>query len=129
MAAAFGWGLLAGSSLVIGAVVALRLRISLRSIGLIMGFGAGVLISAVAFDLVEEAADKAARSGWGHCGRLRRLRGLLRGGRANRPLRRQPAQGRCRRSGGRLAALDRPWNRAGRHPGVGRDRADDLPGR
>jgi ZIP family zinc transporter len=57
MAASFGWGTLAASSLVIGAVVALRLRIGLRAIGLIMGFGAGVLISAVAFDLVEEAID------------------------------------------------------------------------
>lgn len=57
MAAAFGWGTLAASSLVLGAVLALRLRISLRAIGLIMGFGAGVLISAVAFDLVEEAVD------------------------------------------------------------------------
>ena len=57
MAAAFGWGLLAASSLVIGALVALRFRLGLRTIGLIMGFGAGVLISAVAFDLVEEAAD------------------------------------------------------------------------
>ncbi len=59
MAAAFGWGLLAASSLVIGALFALRFRIPLRAIGLVMGFGAGVLISAVAFDLVEEAADKA----------------------------------------------------------------------
>jgi ZIP family zinc transporter len=57
MGAAFGWGLLAASSLVIGALVAIWLKISLRAIGLIMGFGAGVLISAVAFDLVEEAAD------------------------------------------------------------------------
>jgi zinc transporter, ZIP family len=63
MAAAFGWGTLAASSLVIGAVVALRLRISLPVIGLIMGFGAGVLISAVAFDLVEEAAGKASGHG------------------------------------------------------------------
>jgi zinc transporter, ZIP family len=59
MAAAFGWGTLAASSLVIGALVALWFRISLRVIGLIMAFGAGVLISAVAFDLVEEAASKA----------------------------------------------------------------------
>jgi ZIP family zinc transporter len=59
MAAAFGWGTLAAFSLVIGALVALRFRISLRVIGLIMAFGAGVLISAVAFDLVEEAASKA----------------------------------------------------------------------
>ncbi len=50
-------GNLAASSLVIGAIVALIFHISLRTIGLIMGFGAGVLISAVAFDLVEEAAD------------------------------------------------------------------------
>jgi zinc transporter, ZIP family len=57
MAAAFGWGTLAASSLVIGAVIALRFRPSLRAIGWIMGFGAGVLISAVAFDLVEEAVD------------------------------------------------------------------------
>jgi len=57
VASAFGWGTFAASSLVIGAVVALRFRISLRAIGLIMGFGAGVLISAVAFDLVEEAVD------------------------------------------------------------------------
>jgi zinc transporter, ZIP family len=55
--AAFGWGILAASSLVIGAVLALAFRISTRTIGLIMGFGAGVLISAVAFDLVEEAVD------------------------------------------------------------------------
>jgi ZIP family zinc transporter len=64
MGAAFGWGLLAGSSLVIGSVVALLFRIPLRVIGLIMGFGAGVLISAVAFDLVEEAAEKSSGSGW-----------------------------------------------------------------
>jgi ZIP family zinc transporter len=56
MGAAFGWGLLAASSLVIGSLVAIWLNISLHVIGLIMGFGAGVLISAVAFDLVEEAA-------------------------------------------------------------------------
>jgi hypothetical protein len=43
MAAAFGWGTLAGSSLVIGAIIALLCRMSLRVIGLIMGFGAGVL--------------------------------------------------------------------------------------
>ena len=64
MAAAFGWGTLAASSLVIGAVVALLFRISLRAIGLIMAFGAGVLISAVAFDLVEEAVDKSSGHGW-----------------------------------------------------------------
>ena len=63
MGAAFGWGLLSASSLVIGALVALRFRIPLRVIGLIMGFGAGVLIIAVAFDLVEEAAGKSTGHG------------------------------------------------------------------
>jgi ZIP family zinc transporter len=63
VAAAFGWGILAASSLVVGAAVALLVRISLRAIGLIMGFGAGVLISAVSFDLVEEAVDTQT-SGW-----------------------------------------------------------------
>src|SRR3954451_3698408 len=64
MAASFGWGILAVSSLVIGAIVALRFRIGLRAIGLIMGFGAGVLISAVAFELVEEAVEKGTAHGW-----------------------------------------------------------------
>jgi ZIP family zinc transporter len=59
MWASFGWGTLAASTLVIGAVVAILFDISLRWIGLIMAFGAGVLISAVAFDLVAEAADTA----------------------------------------------------------------------
>ncbi len=64
MAAAFGWGALAASSLVIGAVVALVFRIPLRAIGLVMAFGSGVLISAVAFDLVEEAFGKSSGHGW-----------------------------------------------------------------
>jgi zinc transporter, ZIP family len=44
---------------VIGALAAILFRISLRWIGMIMAFGAGVLISAVAFDLVQEAANTA----------------------------------------------------------------------
>src|SRR4051812_19546383 len=68
MAASFGWGILAASSLVIGAIVALVFRINLRTIGLIMGFGAGVLISALAFDLVDEAVDKAGGHGWAAVG-------------------------------------------------------------
>jgi zinc transporter, ZIP family len=64
MGGAFGWGTLAASSLVIGAIVALLFRIGLRTIGLIMAFGSGVLISAVAFDLVEEAAGMASGHGW-----------------------------------------------------------------
>jgi ZIP family zinc transporter len=60
MWASLGWGTLAASTLVIGAVLAMAFRISLRTIGLIMGFGSGVLISAVAFDLVQEAAGTAS---------------------------------------------------------------------
>jgi ZIP family zinc transporter len=70
MGAAFGWGTLAASSLVIGAVVALVFRIDLRTIGLIMAFGSGVLIS-VSFDR-QEAVDKSSGHGW-VAGVLRRL--------------------------------------------------------
>ncbi len=59
MWASFGWGTLAASTLVIGAILAIVFRISVRWIGLITAFGVGVLISAVAFDLVEEAANTA----------------------------------------------------------------------
>jgi zinc transporter, ZIP family len=62
--AAFGWGTLAASSLVIGAIVALLFHIGLRMIGLIMAFGSGVLISAISFDLVQEAVDKSSGHGW-----------------------------------------------------------------
>ena len=57
---AFLIGLLAASSLVIGAAIALVHRVSQSTLGLIMAFGAGVLISAVAYDLV---ADAFATSG------------------------------------------------------------------
>ena len=59
----FAWGAFAASSLLLGALIALWFRISLRSVGLIMGFGSGVLISAVAFDLVQEAFDLAGGGG------------------------------------------------------------------
>ena len=61
---AFGWGTLAASSLVIGAIIAIVFKIGLRTIGLIMAFGGGVLISAVAFDLVEEAYGMSSGHGW-----------------------------------------------------------------
>jgi zinc transporter, ZIP family len=60
---ALGWGLFAGSSLILGGVLALVLPIRERVLGLIMAFGAGVLISAVAFELVAEAFETAAGSG------------------------------------------------------------------
>jgi ZIP family zinc transporter len=63
MLEAFLWGLLAASSLVLGAWIAIRFHVSLKTIGLVMAFGAGALISAVAFDLVEEALHTASGSG------------------------------------------------------------------
>lgn len=63
MGEAFLWGLVAGSSLVIGGILALRFRFSPRTIALIMAFGGGVLISALSFDLVAEATDLAGGHG------------------------------------------------------------------
>jgi zinc transporter, ZIP family len=63
MGAAFGWGLLGSSSLVLGGVLALRFRISGLVLGLVMAFGAGVLISAVAYELVEEAFETSGTLG------------------------------------------------------------------
>jgi ZIP family zinc transporter len=54
MAAALGWGAIAASSLVVGALLALVRRWSDRSVGLVLAFGAGALISAVSFELAEE---------------------------------------------------------------------------
>jgi ZIP family zinc transporter len=51
------WGFVAGGALVVGAVIGLWLRPSQRTIGWVMAFGAGVLISALAFELTEEAFD------------------------------------------------------------------------
>lgn len=49
------WGLVAGSALVIGALVGYFSKISQRWIAAIMSFGSGVLISALSFDLMDEA--------------------------------------------------------------------------
>jgi ZIP family zinc transporter len=57
------WGVVAGSSLVLGGIVALRAPITRVHVGLIMAFGSGVLISAVAYELVEEAFVTSAGEG------------------------------------------------------------------
>lgn len=49
------WGFVGGAALLIGAAMGLYLKVGLRVIGLVMAFGAGVLISAVAFELTQEA--------------------------------------------------------------------------
>lgn len=57
--AAAGWGLLAGAALLVGAAVAWFLPVPTKVVALVMGFGAGVLVSALAFELVSQAADTA----------------------------------------------------------------------
>jgi ZIP family zinc transporter len=59
LAASLAWGLIASSSLVLGGVLALRITINRLVLGLVMAFGAGVLLSAVAFELVDEAFDQS----------------------------------------------------------------------
>ena len=61
---AFLWGLLATSSLVIGGMIATRLNISKKALGLIMAFGAGTLISAISYELIFEAVKLAPKSGF-----------------------------------------------------------------
>lgn len=53
------WGFVGGVSLIIGAVLGLVFKVTHRTIGLVMGFGAGVLISAAAFELTMEAYEAA----------------------------------------------------------------------
>ena len=64
MSTAFAWGALAASSLLLGGVIALVFRVSGRVLGLILGFGAGVLISAVAYELVEDAFSTSEGGAW-----------------------------------------------------------------
>jgi ZIP family zinc transporter len=54
------WGLFAASSLLLGAILSFTGWIRDRPLRLATAFGSGVLISAVAYDLVEEAALKSA---------------------------------------------------------------------
>jgi zinc transporter, ZIP family len=62
MTEAMAWSLLGASSLLLGALAAFFLPIGTRLLGMIMAFGAGVLISAVAYELVEEAVLSSADS-------------------------------------------------------------------
>jgi zinc transporter, ZIP family len=54
MLEALGWGAVAASSLLIGALLGLARPWPARAIGLVLGFGAGALISAVSFELAED---------------------------------------------------------------------------
>jgi len=63
MLASFAWGFAAAATLIVGGAFALRFPVGERALGMVMAFGSGVLISAVAFELVQEAFDKAGGGG------------------------------------------------------------------
>lgn len=52
------WGLLSGSALVLGAAIAYLTALSPRLVAAVMAFGSGVLISALSFELMDEAYDQ-----------------------------------------------------------------------
>jgi len=60
----FFWGLLATSSLIVGGLIAIRFSSSKRTLGIIMAFGAGTLISAISYELIFEAVTLAKGSGF-----------------------------------------------------------------
>jgi ZIP family zinc transporter len=64
MSSAFAWGLIAASSLLVGGLLGSWMTLGRRTLGAIMGFGAGVLISAVAYELVFEALQLAKLTGF-----------------------------------------------------------------
>jgi ZIP family zinc transporter len=60
---AFFWGIAATSSLILGGLLGSWINFGKRTLGVIMAFGAGVLISAVAYELILEAVKTSAGSG------------------------------------------------------------------
>ena len=52
---AFIWGIISTSSLVLGGLIGSAFKIGKKPLGIIMAFGAGVLISAIAYELVYES--------------------------------------------------------------------------
>lgn len=52
------WGFVSGSALLIGAALGYWVKVPKRIIAFVMGFGSGVLISALAFDLMDEAYQR-----------------------------------------------------------------------
>lgn len=63
MTNSFLWGMFAASSLLIGGLLTFWFKISNKMLGLIMAFGSGVLISAVAFELAHESVELSQGSG------------------------------------------------------------------
>jgi len=55
MSEAFFWGLVGGSSLLIGAVLGVVLKQRMKVTGFVLAFGAGTLVSALTFELTRDA--------------------------------------------------------------------------
>ena len=68
MLSAILWAFIAAASLIVGGVLALSLTLGKRTLGVIMAFGAGVLISAVAYELVFESVKLAKGTGYPSAG-------------------------------------------------------------
>ena len=51
------WGLVAGTALVLGALLAMAAELPHRVIAAVMGFGSGVLVNVLAFQLIRESVD------------------------------------------------------------------------
>ena len=58
------WGLIANSSLILGGLIGSWFNLSKRTLGIILAFGAGTLLSAVAYELVFESVKIARGSGF-----------------------------------------------------------------
>jgi ZIP family zinc transporter len=59
LGASVGWGLLVGASLLLGALVAVGRELPERIAAVVTSFGGGILVAAVAFELVPEADAEA----------------------------------------------------------------------
>ena len=64
MTAALLWGAIAASSLVLGALLGLARQWHDGLIGIVLGFGAGALISSISFELTEEGLKLGGRCRW-----------------------------------------------------------------
>ena len=110
LGASAGWGLVVGGSLLAGAVMAALLRLPARLAATVTAFGGGILLAAIALELVPEADDGA--------GAALTAAGLLAGTLiyvgADAWLNREPGMRAMRRSG-HAAAAGRPMTMRGGH--------------
>ena len=65
MAAAFGWGALGATALLIGSLIAYQLAPSRRVIAVVMALGTGLLIGSVSFELIDDALETRTVAGVG----------------------------------------------------------------